>query len=111
MRAIPIALMLMCAAAVPAMAEGPISKFDAKAPEAAYLSSRKLEDIERCLIDMDGLFPPSIYRQPDRPDHVTLLWRGGMGLTLGRVDLHRQADGTKITSWFGAKQVTGCAPA
>ncbi|MBA4092253.1 MAG: hypothetical protein C0494_16910 [Sphingobium sp.] len=110
MKNIPIALIVAWATGSAGLAEGPISKFDAKAPEAAYVSSAKLEDIERCLIDMEGLMPPMIFRQPDRPDAVTLLWRAGMGLSVGRVDLRRQPDGTKIVSWFGAKQVIGCAP-
>lgn len=96
--------------AATAHAEGPISKFQSKAPEATFMSSAKLEDIERCLMDMNGLFPPTVYRQPDRPDEAMLIWRGSMGLTLGRIDLHRDGDRTKVTSWFAAKQVAGCAP-
>lgn len=103
-------MILAAAAAAPVTAAGPVSKFDAKKPVAAYVSPSKLEDIERCLIEMDGLVPPIVYRQPDRPDEAMLLWRVGMSLSLGRIDLKRAEAGTKITSWLDAKQVSACAP-
>lgn len=105
---LPLAL---CVVAQPTLAEGPFSKFDRKPPAAEYASPRKLEDIERCLIDMDGFIAPIVYRQPDRPDDVTLMWRGGsFAIALARIDLHRESGGTRIRSWLEARQVQDCAP-
>lgn len=89
---------------------GPISKFSERAPAQDFVSSRKLEDVERCLIDMKGWLVPNVYRQPDRPDAVTIIWTGVNGLAGGRVDLARQASGTKLTAWMPAKQIADCAP-
>jgi hypothetical protein len=97
-----------------AAAQGPISKFGEKAPVAEYRSASRLEDIERCLIDMEGWLAPNVYRQPDRPDQVTLLWiAGGMyaGKAAARVDLVRDGAGTRVKSWMPAKQARACAPA
>jgi len=97
-----------------AQAQGPISKFDEKPPVAEYRSANSLEDIERCLIDMEGWLAPNVYRQPDRPDQVTLLWiAGGMyaGKAAARVDLVRDGTGTQVKSWMPAKQARACAPA
>lgn len=96
-----------------AVAEGPISKFNEKAPVADYRSGRKMEDIERCLIDMDGWLAPNVYRQPDKPNEVTLLWiTGGLsaGKAAARVDLLREPGGTHVRSWMPAKQARACAP-
>lgn len=101
-----IALMLVAAS-------GPVSKFDSKAPLAEYDSVRKLEDVERCLLDMSGQFAPTVYRQPDRPDDVMLLWSKpaeAAGITAFRLDLHRTPAGTHVRSWMPAKQVAECAP-
>ena len=88
---------------------GPITKWDSKKVVADYVSTRALEDIERCLIDMDGAPAPTVYRQPDRPDQVVLLWLAN-NTTQGRVDLKREAGGTRIRSWVNMKQVPACAP-
>lgn len=92
---------------------GPISKFDDRAPVADYVSPKALPDIERCLIDMAGWLAPNVYRQPDRPNQVTLLWIAGgtgAGLAAARIDLTQTADGTKVRSWMPAKQARECAP-
>lgn len=97
-----------------AFAAGPISKFDTKPPVGEYDTAQKLEDIERCLIDMDGWLAPNIYRQPDRPDDVTLVWiSGGMpaGTAAARIDLKRTSSGTHVTSWMPAKQAAACTGA
>jgi|GEM_PF-6686788 len=91
------------------MLAGPISKFEAKPPLNTIESRRPMEDVERCLIDMDGLLAPNVYRQPDRPDHVTLIWKSPNGISVGRVDIKRVVLGSVLTSWFPAKQVNACA--
>ncbi|WCT73921.1 hypothetical protein PQ455_01425 [Sphingomonas naphthae] len=92
---------------------GPISKFDDHGLSADYVSRAKLEDVERCLMDMKGWLIPNVYRQPDRPDDVMLIWIGGGlagGIAAARVDLRREIAGTHIRSWMPAKQVEACAP-
>ena len=97
-----------------AISAGPLSKFSERSPVGDYISSRSLEDIERCLIDMDGWLAPNVYRQPDKPNEVKILWiSGGMsaGLSAARVDLTKTPDGgTRVISWMPAKQAKACAP-
>ena len=88
---------------------GPISKFDTKVPTADYVSDRKLEDIERCLLDLPLPGPPVSYRQPDRPGEVTLLWGAG-GSTVWRVDLHSTKEGTAVRAWLIEQKLRSCAP-
>lgn len=108
-----IRMIALAAGAALCCGAGPISKFDAKAPIADYVSTASLEQIERCLIDMDGWLAPNVYRQPDRSDQVTLLWIAGgslNGTAAARVDLKREAMGTHVRSWMPAKQARACAP-
>ncbi len=91
--------------------DGPISKFSDRAPAYEIETDRKMEDVERCLIDMRGQLAPSVYRQPDRPDAVTLIWTVPNGQTFGRVDLARVSTGTKVVAWLTVKQIATCAPA
>lgn len=88
---------------------GPISKFEKGSPSASYLSNRKLEDIERCLTDVGYPSAPLVFRQPDRPDDVTLLWTTGSA-SVGRVDLRRSGAATSVTVWMLVKVVKPCAP-
>jgi hypothetical protein len=94
--------------ALPASA-GPISKFDDNTPAAAFTTARGLADVERCLIDMDGWPLPVTYRQPDRPDRVTIMWSVS-DKALGRVDLAATPSGTAVTAWIKGKQFERCAP-
>jgi hypothetical protein len=90
-----------------ALLDGPISKFDRKSIDAEMVSARALGDIERCLVDMDGHPAPNVYRQPDRPGSVTLLWVVD-NTAKSRIDLETVAGGTRVRSWLSSKQVTGC---
>ncbi|MBB4154184.1 hypothetical protein GGQ80_002094 [Sphingomonas jinjuensis] len=102
-----ILLLLLTAAA-----GGQVDKFESRKPVADYVTSRKLEDVERCLIRFGS--PPQVYRQPDLPDDAIIVWPASgipVGNAAARVDLHREtAATTRIRSWFGAKVVTDCAP-
>ncbi|WP_271300631.1 hypothetical protein [Sphingomonas sp. CV7422] len=91
--------------------DGPISKFSTRSPDAVVTSARAMGDVERCLIDADGRLPPNVYRQPDRPDEVTLLWLGPNGLAQARADIHREQTGSKVTSWGVGKAARTCAGA
>jgi len=88
---------------------GPISKFDGRRPTATFTSASKLEDVERCLIDLDHLMIPVSYRQPDRPDRATIIWGNGQGVTVWRVDLTRTNSGTLVKAWLDADRVKSCA--
>lgn len=92
-----------------AASAGPLSKFEERAPVAEFQSSAKMEDIERCLIDVDGWLAPRVYRQPDRPDEVSLVWIGPNGMATGKVELKRSSTATLIKTWMPAKQVRSCA--
>lgn len=105
--------MITVLAAIAALAAGPIAKFDARPPLAEYQSTAKLEDAERCLIDLAQAPAPSVYRQPDRPNDVMLLWfktADGGGVALWRIDLHRGGNGTHVKSWMPLKQAAECTP-
>ncbi len=102
-------ILLAAAVAGPATAQGPISKFDSRPPIADYVSSAKMEDIERCLIDMRNQPIPYVYRQPDRPDEVQLFWIVEVTVD-ARLDLRRVPTGTHVRSWMSAKQALACAP-
>jgi len=106
-----MAFFAACAAS--AATGGPISKFDDRAPNAEFHSPRKMEDVERCLLDLDGQLAPQVYRQPDRPDDVLLVWlKAGTlaGITDGKVELHREGEGTKVRSYIRTSQLEACAP-
>ena len=45
-----------------------------KVPEFTASSDKGLFDIERCVIDTDNIGKPWVYRQPDRPESVMLVW-------------------------------------
>lgn len=99
-----VALMLFAASSQ-------VGKFDDRPAELDYASARPMEDIERCLIRQ--LSPPQVYRQPDRPDDVMLVWLAAgvsAGNAAGRVDLHRQGKITRVKAWLDRKYVAQCAP-
>ncbi|WP_156441537.1 MULTISPECIES: hypothetical protein [Sphingomonadales] len=89
---------------------GPISKWDSRTPEYRYVSSASMYDAERCMIDTEGWPASIVYRQPDRPDRVTILYVQPDGKTRARVDFVTKPDGLHVTSWDGPKAVRECAP-
>jgi hypothetical protein len=89
---------------------GPISKFDGKIPKIDIVSQIPISDIERCLIDLDGHPAPQVYRQPDRPDQVRLLWQVRWD-TVDRADLSSTTGGTSVKIWVGSNQMRSCAAA
>ncbi len=102
--------MLSLAAALGAA--GPLSKFEGKKPDAEIVSAKEIGDIERCLIDLSGVPAPNVYRQPDRPDDVTILWLANgafNGTALGRADLHRTPRGTQVKLWIKDNAARRCA--
>ena len=45
-----------------------------KSPESTAEVPMNLFDVERCVIDTDNIGKPWVYRQPDRPEAVMLVW-------------------------------------
>lgn len=101
-------------AAISAQAAGPFAKFESRPAIEEFETLTKMEDVERCLIDIDGMLAPNVYRQPDRPDQVRILWIAGApyaGVAGARIDLKRSAKGgTSVKSWLKSRQVRVCAP-
>lgn len=105
--------MIMMMAVIAALSAGPIAKFETRQPVAEYDTTTKLETVERCLIDLAQGPAPNVYRQPDRPDDVMLIWLKAPevgGGVVYRLDLHRTSGGTHVRSWMPARQVFDCAP-
>ena len=99
--------------ALAALIDGPLSKFSDHKVEAEYDSATLSGDVERCLLDLTKPGLPLVYRQPDRPADVTLIWsaKGPFSATATwRVDLHAQASGTHVRSWLPSNWAQGCAP-
>lgn len=79
---------------------GPLSKWDSRQPDVAYVSTANINDIERCLIDLDGANGmPVVYNQPDRPQRRVMVWSGGEGDSSSRIDLETVPNGTRIVAW------------
>lgn len=69
-------------------------------PVFSQATSKKLYDLERCMIEVDAPIMPIVYRQPDRPERAMLVWDGGDGI--GGVSAAAQLDGldnAKVTFW------------
>lgn len=95
-----VTLLIGGGAAAQAAPNGPISKFNDR-PREEYISPRFIFDIERCLIDSPG-WSPAVYRQPDKPDQVQMLWISSSDYTGGakaRLDLTKVDGGTKVVAW------------
>ena len=89
---------------------GAVDKFDSKKPEIDGYVNQGMFDIERCLINMDRVTIPTVYRQPDRPDETMLLWTGASVNVAARADLKRQGTGTYVKMWMGNSEARRCAP-
>jgi hypothetical protein len=101
----------MFLAALMLLADGPISKWDSRTPDLSFVTLASLFDVERCLIDMPKQLAPVVYRQPDRPDEVTIIYPDQYGLSNGRVDLKKSNSGTQVTAWsMSNERVQFCAP-
>ncbi len=45
-----------------------------KVPEFTASTNQRLYDLERCIIDTDNIGKPWVYRQPDMPERVLIVW-------------------------------------
>ncbi|ESZ88343.1 MAG: hypothetical protein Q27BB25_04530 [Blastomonas sp. CACIA14H2] len=89
---------------------GPFSKYESRQLEHDYQSRANMYDVERCIIDVDGWPPPLVFRQPDKPDRVTIIWTEDMGAG-GRLDLIQRDAMLEVRGWSRVpKAITTCAP-
>jgi hypothetical protein len=98
-------------AAMALAAEGPISKFQSRPPVIERRSARSVGDIERCLIDLPGVPLPNVYRQPDRPNKVTIIWIANgqfNGTAIARADLEGEEGGTNVRLWLKDVSAQAC---
>lgn len=100
-RAIPVILLALPAALA-------ASVTPSKAPTAEFETATAMEDIERCLMDLPGWPAPIVYRQPDRPNDVALVWTVDPGRVTSRVEMRRSEKVTKVRSWIPEKSMRSC---
>jgi len=92
-----------------------IAKFDTKPADAVYISPANVNDIERCLIRLDGAGGvPHVYSQPDRANQRLIIWINDNNDASARVDLRSETAGTQLTVWRAMqknrKEFEICAP-
>lgn len=105
---IAVALVL---AGTPISAKGPVTNMDADPIRQEYFSAANMYDAERCLLDLDGAVMPIVYRQPDRPDTVMLVYSADQSAHGAmRIDLTNTAQGLHVVARTKFKQVKDCAP-
>lgn len=72
-----------------------IGKLNQKEPDLTVTSKKTIFEIERCIIEIDALGIPSVYRQPDQPDKTQIAYSLGTGVPL-LIALMKLEDGSKI---------------
>lgn len=80
-------------------------------PVFSNTTNKNMYDLERCMIEVDGPIMPHVYRQPDRPQRVLMVWDGGGGV--GGVSAAAQIDGVdkaKVTFWGREKVLRRIKP-
>lgn len=90
---------------------GPISKFDRRVPDVELRSEKSSGEIERCLIDLPGLQAPHVFRQPDRPNEVTIVWvidGQFSSASAARADLKSDGAGTLVRMWMKGSAARAC---
>jgi len=102
---IVIVAMVIATVAQAAPGGGLISSFLRK-PGVELRSAKTMGDIERCLIDLPSRDAPNVYRQPDRPDSVMIIWK--YPATGARVDLHQTDKDVRVVSWQETDSIRPC---
>lgn len=67
-------------------------------PSVDMATARGMYDVERCAVQVDGPSVASVYRQPDRPAEVTIVWAPG---ELGGISVVKLAgiEATNLKFW------------
>ena len=63
---------------------------------ARYESRKNVYDLERCLILLDGPGVPIVYRQPDRPNQLMIVYTGGGTSVVNVLTIEQQESLTKL---------------
>lgn len=94
----------LSALSAPALADD-IGGVRKKPPEFTATSTKGLYNLERCMIDTDNIGKPWIYRQPDMPERVMLVWESS---DLGNATII-EMNGLKVTDikHWGRNKVWG----
>lgn len=90
---------------------GPLDGFF-KGPGEEHSSRAALGDIERCLIENSSA-APLVYRQPDRPNVVTLIWENTFtkpSIPVARIELVQGPDAVTVRSWKDGSKIVGKLP-
>ncbi|WP_273301260.1 hypothetical protein [Sphingomonas ursincola] len=80
-------------------------------PVFSKVTGKNMYELERCMIEVDGPIMPHVYRQPDRPQRVMMVWDGGGGV--GGVSAAVLIDGiedAKVTFWGREKVLRRIKP-
>jgi hypothetical protein len=88
---------IVLSAPSPALADD-IGGVRKKQPEFSAGSQKGLFDIERCMIDTDNIGKPWVYRQPDMPERVMLVWESSDFGNATVLEMNGIKD-TKIAFW------------
>lgn len=92
-RAYAAAILMTCTASGASAAD--LGKLRSSAPDDQFQSDRSMYDIERCMIEVDALAIPTVYRQPDRPDAELIAWE-----TAILIEMTTNGNGTKLVAHF-----------
>jgi hypothetical protein len=70
-----------------------------KVPEFSATVPMNMFDIERCVIDTDNIGKPWVYRQPDRPNDVMLVWESSDFGNATVLEMHKDGNTTTMKFW------------
>lgn len=70
-----------------------------KEPEFVASVELNIFDVERCVIDTDNIGKPWVYRQPDRPDDVMLVWESSDFGDATVLEMHRDGRDLRLKFW------------
>jgi hypothetical protein len=94
---LPMALAsVFCAGAALADDTGGVRK---KTPEFTATVPLNMYDIERCVIDTDNIGKPWVYRQPDRPNDVMLVWESSDFGNATVLEMRKEGSTTSMKFW------------
>lgn len=87
---------LTCVSAASADDTGGVRK---KTPEFTATVPVNMYDVERCVIDTDNIGKPWVYRQPDRPNDVMLVWESSDFGNATVLEMHKEGGTTTMKFW------------
>lgn len=82
----------------PALADD-IGRVRQKTPEFTATVALNMFDVERCIIDVDNIGKPWVYRQPDRPNDVMLVWESTDFGDATVLEMRKEGNSTSLKFW------------